>query len=47
MKRFLKTTLVLAAALALSGTAFAGIIVHDAAPTPPSWLDALLALLGR
>jgi hypothetical protein len=45
MKHALKTALVVAAITAVAGPAFAGIIVHDAAPIPPSFVDLLLALL--
>ena len=45
MKHALKTALVITAVTALAGPAFAGIIVHDAAPTPTSFIDLVLALL--
>jgi hypothetical protein len=45
MKHVLKTALVAAAVTALAGPAFAGIIVHDVAPTSPSLIELVLALL--
>lgn len=47
MKNVLKTALVIAAVTVATGTAFAGVIIHDAAPTPPSFIELVLALLHR
>ena len=47
MRKILKTALVVGAVAATSGTAFAGIIIQGAVPTPARLLDSLLALFGR